>query len=109
MAALREARARGRKVLAIVNVVGSSIARESDDVIYTWAGPEIAVASTKAFTAQVTLLSVLAIYFAEILGSASNERINTLKTEILSLPSKIEQILELSEEVKSFAHKVYTE
>ena len=109
IAALKLAKSKGAKTLAISNVIGSSITREADYTIYTHAGPEIAVASTKAFTAQVTLLSVLAIYFAENLGSASNERINTLKTEILSLPSKIEQILELSEEVKSFAHKVYTE
>ena len=69
MAALREAKKLGAQVLSIVNVVGSSIARESDDVLYTWAGPEIAVATTKAYTTQMAVLHLLGLYFGDVLGT----------------------------------------
>ena len=69
MAALREAKKRGARILSIVNVVGSSIARESHDVLYTWAGPEIAVATTKAYSTQMVVLNLLGLYFGDILGT----------------------------------------
>ena len=96
------------KTLAISNVIGSSITREADYSIYTHAGPEIAVASTKAYTSQVVLLAVLAIYFAEKLGIHSEDIIN-LKSEILELPKKIEEVLKTEERIKEFAHKIYQE
>ena len=108
IAALKLCKENGAKTLAITNVIGSSITRESDYSIYTHAGPEIAVASTKAYTSQVVLLVVLAIYFAEIL-ELNTDTISTLKKEILSLPAKIEQTLKLSSNVENLAKKVYQE
>ena len=90
IAALKLSKSKGATTLAISNVIGSSITREADYSIYTHAGPEIAVASTKAYTSQVVLLNILALYFAEILESTSTTKIAKLKKEILSLPSKIE-------------------
>ncbi len=109
IAALKLSRANGCKTIAISNVVGSSITREADYTIYTHAGPEIAVASTKAYTCQITVLSILAIHFAEVLGVAENEMVQTLKDEILELPSKVSIVLENTDMVKSFAKKIYTE
>ncbi len=108
IAALKLSKEKGAKTLAITNVIGSSITREADYSIYTHAGPEIAVASTKAYTSQVVLLVVLAIYFAEILG-LENSYITSLKKEILELPKKIEEALKNSEIVKDFSKKVYQE
>ena len=108
IAALKLCKEKGAKTIAISNVIGSSITRESDYSIYTHAGPEIAVASTKAYTSQVVLLVILAIYFAEILGLNSKD-ISTLKKEILELPKKIEKTLELSSDIKDFSKKVYQE
>ena len=73
LAALREAKRRGARTMAIVNVVGSSISKEADDVIYTWAGPEIAVATTKAYSTQLAIVDILALYMAQALGTISNE------------------------------------
>jgi glucosamine--fructose-6-phosphate aminotransferase (isomerizing) len=109
IAALKLAKSKGSKTLAVSNVIGSSITRESDYTIYTHAGPEIAVASTKAYTSQVVLLAILAIYFAEVLGSADEKLLEDLKTDILDLPSKIDTILDNKEEIVNFAKKVYTE
>ena len=109
IAALKLAKSKGAKTLAISNVIGSSITREADYSIYTHAGPEIAVASTKAYTSQVTLLAILGMYFAEELERASKEGINSFKREILSLPSKIEEVLKETDSIKSFAKKVYKE
>ena len=109
IAALKLAKQKGAKTLAISNVIGSSITREADYSIYTHAGPEIAVASTKAYTCQVTILTLIAIYFAEILGRADNDKITAIKEDILKLPSKIEEILKNISEVKKFAKKVYKE
>ena len=109
IAALKLAKSKGATTLAISNVIGSSITREADYSIYTHAGPEIAVASTKAYTSQVILLNILAIYFAEILQSTSTSNLNELKKEILSLPSKIENTLKSSDEIKNFAQKIYQE
>ena len=108
IAALKLCKQKGAKTLAISNVIGSSITREADDSIYTHAGPEIAVASTKAYTSQVILLILLAIYFAETL-EITNLEINNLKEQILALPRKIEETLKNSEIVKEFSKKVYQE
>lgn len=107
IAALKLAKNKGATTLAISNVVGSSITREADYTIYTHAGPEIAVASTKAYTSQVVLLVILAMYFAELLGTYSD--IENLKAEILDLPEKIETILNETNTIKEFANTVYTE
>ena len=108
IAALKLSKEKGAKTLAISNVIGSSITREADYSIYTHAGPEIAVASTKAYTSQVVLLVILAIYFAEIL-ELDNSYVTNLKKEILELPKKIEETLKLSEKIKEFSKKVYQE
>ena len=108
IAALKLSKEKGAKTLAISNVIGSSITREADYAIYTHAGPEIAVASTKAYTSQVVLLVILAIYFAEIL-ELDNSYVTNLKKEILELPKKIEETLKLSEKIKEFSKKVYQE
>ena len=108
IAALKLSKEKGAKTIAVSNVIGSSITREADYSIYTHAGPEIAVASTKAYTSQVILLTILAIYFAETLG-INNSEINVLKQDILDLPKKIEDTLKISENVKEFAKKVYQE
>ena len=92
IAALKLAKSKGAKTIAVSNVIGSSITNEADYSLYTHAGPEIAVASTKAYTSQIVLLSIIAIYFAEILEAECTE-IEKLKEEILELPSKIEEIL----------------
>lgn len=109
IAALKLSKEKGATTLAISNVIGSSITREADYTIYTHAGPEIAVASTKAYSSQVVLLAILAIYFAEVLNSTSSEVLEKLKSEILDLPVKISNILDNTGEIKSFAKKVYTE
>ena len=109
IAALKLAKSKGAKTLAISNVIGSSITREADFTIYTHAGPEIAVASTKAYTSQIVLLDILAIYFAEIIGKYPKEDLEILKDDILSLPGKVEKVLENLDLIKDFAKKVYTE
>ena len=108
LAALKLSKECGAKTLAITNVIGSSITREADYSIYTHAGPEIAVASTKAYTSQVVLVAMLAIYFSEIL-ELSTEKISSLKEELLLLPKKIEKALETSSEIKTFAKRIYQE
>ena len=109
IAALKLAKSKGAKTLAVSNVIGSSITREADYSIYTHAGPEIAVASTKAYTSQVVLIAILAMYFAEVLESVDAQVIEELKADIIDLPSKIEQILDNTEQIKEFAKKTYTE
>ena len=109
IAALKLSKAKGATTLAISNVIGSSITREADYTIYTHAGPEIAVASTKAYTSQITLLTLLTLYFAEVLESVSADTIDNIKAELLLLPEKISEALKNVEKVKNFAHKVYTE
>jgi len=109
IAALKLAKQKGAKTLAISNVIGSSITREADYTIYTHAGPEIAVASTKAYTSQIVLLTILAMYFAETLGSYPEEKIEKLKADILDIPAKVEMILDDMNPIKAFAKKVYTQ
>ena len=107
MAALREAKKLGARILSVVNVVGSSIARESDDVLYTWAGPEIAVATTKAYSTQLVLLDMLGLYFADIIGSVSKEEYARLAEELQALPTKMEKVLENTEEIKYLASRYF--
>ncbi|MDY4487002.1 MAG: glutamine--fructose-6-phosphate transaminase (isomerizing) [Candidatus Limivicinus sp.] len=107
MAALREAKKLGARILSVVNVVGSSIARESDDVLYTWAGPEIAVATTKAYSTQLVLLDMLGLYFADIIGSVSKEEYARLAEELQALPTKMEKVLENIEEIKYLASRYF--
>ena len=103
MAALREAKKLGAYILSIVNVVGSSIARESDDVLYTWAGPEIAVATTKAYSTQLVLLNMLGLYFADVLGTVSGEEYGEIVRELMCLPDKMEKLLTSVEDIKHYA------
>ena len=103
MAALREAKKRGARILSIVNVVGSSIARESDDVLYTWAGPEIAVATTKAYTTQMVVLHLLGLYFGDVLGTVDLETYTAMVRGIESLPGQMEAILSDTDAIRSAA------
>ena len=103
LAAMREAKRLGARVLSVVNVVGSTIARESDDVLYTWAGPEIAVATTKAYSTQLAVIYLLAIYFADLLGRISPEEYRELVEQLQLLPSKAEEILKHTEEIQYYA------
>ena len=91
MAAMREAKRLGARTLSIVNVVGSSIAKESDDVLYTWAGPEIAVATTKAYSTQLAVLDLVGLYFADLLGTIEEEEDCAIVEEMLCLPAKMEE------------------
>ena len=106
LAALREAKENGIKTLGIVNVVGSSIAREADNVFYTLAGPEISVATTKAYSTQLVAGYLLSIQFAKARGEITDERYNELITEIQTLPSKIAKILEDKERIQWYANKL---
>ena len=103
LAALREAKRCGARVLSIVNVVGSSIANESDDVLYTWAGPEIAVATTKAYSTQLAVVYLLAIYLADALGRLTPEQYADYLRELEALPEKIEKILENKKDIQYYA------
>ena len=108
IAALKLSKEKGAKTIAISNVIGSSITREADYSLYTHAGPEIAVASTKAYTSQVILLVILAIYFAEIL-EIEGKTLTDLKKEILELPKKVEETLLVSESIKKIAKTIFQE
>ncbi|MBR6342397.1 MAG: glutamine--fructose-6-phosphate transaminase (isomerizing) [Selenomonadaceae bacterium] len=103
LAALKESKRLGAKTLAITNVVGSSIAREADQVLYTWAGPEIAVASTKAYTTQLVLMFMLALYMAEIKKTVKPERCRELISLLKKLPSQVSETLSDVEPIKTFA------
>lgn len=105
LAALRESRARGFKVLGIVNVVGSSIAREADACLYTWAGPEIAVATTKAYSAQLTALYLLAMKFAKVRGTIDGNRFKKLLADLWCLPDQIELLLGQKQKIQHFANR----
>ncbi len=108
LAALREAKERGVRTLGIVNVIGSSIAREADHVFYTMAGPEIAVATTKAYSAQLICIYLLAIRFAAVRGNITEEKAAEMIAELRTLPDKIERILEDKERIQWFAAKFST-
>lgn len=109
LAALRESKAKGCRVIAVTNVVGSSASREASDVLYTLAGPEIAVASTKAYITQLIAMYIIALFFAENKGTVAAEEIEKMKTELLNLPDKVETVLELKEEIKRYAGEIYME
>ena len=103
LAAMREARRLGARVLSIVNVVGSTIARESDDVLYTWAGPEIAVATTKAFSTQLAVVYLIGLYCADKLGTLPEEEYDAILTELQAIPDKMEEILANRADIQYFA------
>ena len=103
LAAMREAKRLGARILSIVNVVGSTIARESDDVLYTWAGPEIAVATTKAYSTQLAVVYLLGLYFADLLGRVSEEEYHALVEELKALPAKADAILKDTEKIQYYA------
>ena len=109
IAALKLSKSKGAKTLAITNVIGSSITREADYSIYTHAGPEIAVASTKAYTSQITLLLLLSIYFAQILESSSSEILIGLLEDIIQLPNKIEELLKSTNNIQDLAKHLFKE
>lgn len=105
LAALREAKAKGVRVLGIVNVVGSSIAREADNVMYTWAGPEIAVATTKAYSAQLIALYLLAMKFAHVRGQLSDAGLADMIEEMKELPAQVEMMLGNQSRIQKFANR----
>jgi len=105
LAALRESKARGFKVLGIVNVVGSSIAREADNVMYTWAGPEIAVATTKAYSAQLVALYLLAIKFAQVKETIDEIEFDGMLEDLKRLPDQIELLLNNKQRIQRFANR----
>lgn len=109
LAALKEAKRRGAKTLAIVNVVSSAIASTADDVIYTWAGPEIAVATTKAYSAQLTVFYLLAIYMARRLRKIDDVRNAQLITDLLKLPEKVEKLFEQKTIIQNMAAMYFNE
>ncbi|KYH28869.1 MULTISPECIES: glutamine--fructose-6-phosphate transaminase (isomerizing) [Clostridium] len=106
LAALRLAKNNNARVIAITNVVGSSIAREADDVLYTWAGPEIAVASTKAYVTQLITIYIVALYFAELKNSIKSNEIEKIKLELLNLSEKVAEILDDEEKIKKIAYEI---
>lgn len=108
LAALRLAKEKKARVLAVTNVVGSSIARESDYVFYTWAGPEIAVASTKAYTTQIIGLALISLDIALKRGTVDEEKVKEIVEEIKKLSDKIEMVLKNEEEIKNMAKEIYT-
>lgn len=105
LAALREAKAMGSRVLGIVNVVGSSIARESDNVFYTWAGPEISVATTKAYSTQLAALYLLAMKFSSVRGTITNEKLTSMIEQLQQIPRQIEFLLGSHERIQKFANR----
>lgn len=107
LAALREAKRKGARILSVVNVVGSSVARESDDVFYTWAGPEIAVASTKAYTTQLICMYLIALYMGELKGTITRAYYDMIIEELKNIPDKVQQILDNSNAVENLAKILY--
>ena len=107
MAALREAKRLGATVLSIVNVVGSSVARESDEVLYTWAGPEIAVATTKAYSTQLAVLNLLGLYFARVLNTVEETEYKAILDEFLLLPGKVEKVLAYKDDIQYLASRYF--
>lgn len=108
IAAMRDAKAKGARILAIVNVVGSTIAREAEDVLYTWAGPEIAVATTKAYSAQLSAIYLFALYMAQELKTIGKRDLKRYIGALLKLPEQVESILERRSEIEAIAKKFYT-
>ena len=107
LAALSEAKAKGARILSVVNVVGSSVARESDDVFYTWAGPEIAVASTKAYTTQLTCMYLLALYMGMTRGTITEDFYCAFVTDLKKIPEKLAGYLKDVREIEALAKMLY--
>lgn len=107
LAALREAKKKGARIMSIVNVVGSSVARESDDVFYTWAGPEIAVASTKAYTTQLMCMYLVALYMGRVKGAIEDAYYNRLIEELKEIPSKLRKLLGTEHQIQDLAKTLY--
>lgn len=107
LAALREAKRKGARILSVVNVVGSSVARESDDVFYTWAGPEIAVASTKAYTTQLTCMYLLGLYMGLERGTITEDFYREFIRELSEIPEKLEGYLKKTGEIEALAKILY--
>jgi len=107
MSALRLAKEKGARVIAVTNVVGSAASREADDVLYTWAGPEIAVASTKAYATQLIAMYIIALFFAQNKGTMSTDEIEEIKAAMLELPEKAEEMLKDKETIQKFTAKTY--
>ena len=107
LAALREAKRKGARVLSVVNVVGSSVARESDDVFYTWAGPEIAVASTKAYTTQLICMYLLGLYMGKTKGTIEDDYYDKVLSDLKALPDKVELLLKKEDEIAEIARKYH--
>ena len=105
LAALRDSRERGAKVLGIVNVVGSSIAREADNVMYTWAGPEIAVATTKAYSCQLIALYLLAMKFAQVRGTVTDVELAQYMEDLKRIPDQVEMLLNNKNQIQKFANR----
>ncbi len=105
LAALRDAKAHGSRILAVVNVVGSSIAREADNVLYTWAGPEISVATTKAYSAQLAAFYLLALKFSKVRGTLSEEEFQTLRRDLEQIPEQVEVLLGMQQKIQRFANR----
>jgi len=107
MAAMREAKRRGGRTLAVVNVVGSSIAREADNVLYTWAGPEIAVATTKAYSTQLALLDLVGLYLGDLLGTVEPAEYRAILDAVRELPEKMQRILDATDDIQYFASRYF--
>ncbi len=107
LAAVREAKSKGAKVIGITNVVGSTVARESDSVIYTHAGPEIGVCATKTFTAQIIIMYLMGLYFADVNGNMCKSESQKIVEELKTIPDKIQNILDRAEEIKRIADRTY--
>ncbi len=105
LAALRDAKNHGVRTLGIVNVVGSSIAREADNVMYTWAGPEISVATTKAYSAQLAAMYLLSMKFAKVRGMLTDEEFAQLRSDLIQLPDQIESLFGMKEKIQKFANR----
>lgn len=107
LAAIREAKLKGAKIVAITNVVGSTVARESNSVIYTHAGPEIGVCATKTFTAQIIVMYLIGLYFAKVRGYINKKKFYEIISELEIIPDKIQSILDRAGEIKKIADKTY--
>lgn len=107
LAALREAKRKGARILSVVNVVGSSVARESDDVFYTWAGPEIAVASTKAYTTQLICMYLIGLYMGSTKGTIEKDYYTQVLEELKLLPEKVEKLFGEEDQIAALAKKYH--
>ena len=108
LAALREAKKHGSRTISIVNVVGSTIANESDDVIYTWAGPEISVASTKAYSTQLAVMYMMGIYLADLKGTITKDQYDSYIADLEKLPDLIAETIKQEEKIQYFASKAFS-